>query len=70
MLEVSAVAGFATGPFSIQYFNRIAVWRVFANLSADFLAGAVMMPALAIGAIGEGLGAGPALSAAPLFVAG
>jgi competence protein ComEC len=70
MLAVSAVAGFATGPFSIQYFNRVAVWGVFANLSADFLAGAVMMPALAIGAIGEGLGAGPALTAAPLFVAG
>lgn len=70
MLAVSLVAGAATGPFSIQYFNRVAVYGVFANLSADFLAGAVMMPALAIGAIGEGLGAGPAATAAPLFVAG
>jgi competence protein ComEC len=70
MLAVSAVAGFATGPFSIQYFNRVAVWGVFANLSADFLAGAVMMPALAIGAIGEGLGLGPMLTTPPLFVAG
>jgi competence protein ComEC len=70
MLAVSFVAGAATGPFSIQYFNRVAVWGVFANLSADFLAGAVMMPALAIGAIGEGLGAGPLATSAPLFVAG
>ena len=70
MLAVSAVAGAATAPFSIQHFNRVAVWGVFANLSADFLAGAVMMPALAIGAIGEAVGAGPAITAAPLFVAG
>ncbi|MDR3512154.1 MAG: ComEC/Rec2 family competence protein [Caulobacteraceae bacterium] len=70
MLAVSLVAGAATGPFSIQHFNRLAVYGVFANLSADFLAGAVMMPALALGAIGEGLGAGPALTAGPLFVAG
>lgn len=70
MLAVSLVAGAATGPFSIQYFNRLAVWGVFANLSADFLAGAVMMPALALGAIGEGLGAGPAVTSGPLFVAG
>jgi competence protein ComEC len=70
MLAVSSVAGAATAPFSIQHFNRLAVWGVFANLSADFLAGAVMMPALAIGAIGEALGAGPWVTAAPLFVAG
>lgn len=70
MLAVSLVAGAATGPFSIQYFNRLAVWGVFANLSADFLAGAVMMPALALGAIGEGLGAGPVVTGGPLFVAG
>jgi competence protein ComEC len=70
MLAVSLVAGFATGPFSIQYFNRLAVYGALANLSADFLAGAVMMPALAIGSIGEALGAGPALTTAPLFVAG
>ena len=70
MFMVSLVAGAATGPFSIQHFNRIAVYGVFANLTADFLAGAVMMPALAIGAIGEGLGAGPVVTAAPLFVAG
>jgi competence protein ComEC len=70
MFMVSLVAGAATGPFSIQHFNRVAVYGVFANLTADFLAGAVMMPALAIGAIGEALGAGPVVTAAPLFVAG
>ena len=70
MLAVSVVAGAATGPFAIQHFNRVAVYGVFANLTADFLAGAVMMPALALGALGEGLGAGPAVTDAPLFVAG
>ena len=59
MLAVSLVAGAATGPFSIQHFNRIAVYGVFANLTADFLAGAVMMPALAIGAFGRGVGVWP-----------
>jgi competence protein ComEC len=33
MLSVSLVAGAATGPFSIQYFNRVAVYGVFANLT-------------------------------------
>jgi competence protein ComEC len=70
MLAVSLVAGAATGPFAIQHFNRVAVYGVFANLTADFVAGAVMMPALALGAIGEGLGAGTAVTAGPLFVAG
>jgi competence protein ComEC len=70
MVAISLVAGFATAPFSIQYFNRLAVYGPAANLSADFLAGAVMMPALAIGAIFEALGAGPVFTSAPLFVAG
>lgn len=70
MLAVSLVAGAATGPFSIQHFNRVAVYGVFANLTADFLAGALMMPALALGALGEALGVGPAATAGPLFVAG
>lgn len=53
MVAVSAVAGAATGPFAIQHFNRIATYGVFANLSADLVASLVMMPALAITALGE-----------------
>jgi competence protein ComEC len=68
LFAVSLVAGAATGPFAIQHFNRIANYSVPANLTADFLAGAVMMPALAaalpLEAAGSGLG-GPLL-----FVAG
>jgi competence protein ComEC len=46
------------------------VCAIIPNLTADFLAGAVMMPALAIGALCEALGLGQAASAGPLFVAG
>ena len=53
---VSFVAGAATGPFAIQHFNRIANYGVLANLTADFLASACMMPALAVTMIGEALG--------------
>jgi competence protein ComEC len=70
MLAVSFVAGTATGPFSIQHFNRVANFGVFANLSADFLAAAVLMPALAIGVVGEGLGLDQNLLAPPLWAAG
>ncbi len=38
----------ATGPFAIQHFNRVANYGVFANLSADFLASVVLMPALGV----------------------
>ena len=70
MLMVSLVAGAATSPFSIQHFNRIALYGVFANLTADFVASAVLMPSLAIALVMEALGAGHAVVAAPLFVAG
>ena len=70
MMMVSFVAGAATGPFSIQHFNRIALYGVFANLTADFVASAVLMPSLAIGLLLEALGAGHAVVAAPLFIAG
>ena len=63
---VSLVAGAATGPFAIQHFNRVANYGVFANLTADFLASAVLMPALALclAAQAIGLGAG---QTGPLF---
>ena len=53
---VSTVAGAATAPFAIQHFNRIANYGTLANLLADFVASAVMMPLLAVTMIGEALG--------------
>jgi competence protein ComEC len=70
MLAVSLVAGTATGPFSIQHFNRVANYGVFANLTADFLASVALMPAVAISAIGELIGINPAWLTGPLWVAG
>lgn len=68
LFMVSLVAGAATGPFAIQHFNRIANFGVFANLTADFVASVVMMPALAVALLAELAGHGLALPA--LFVAG
>jgi competence protein ComEC len=70
MLAVSVVAGTATGPFAIQHFNRVANYGVFANLSADFIASVVLMPAVAIAAVGELLGVSATLVQGPLWVAG
>ena len=70
MLTVSFVAGAATSPFAIQHFNRIATWGLFANLSADFVASVVMMPALALSVIAESLGLSGFATHAPVFVAG
>ena len=67
---VSFVAGAATGPFAIQHFNRIANYGVLANLTADFLASACMMPALAVTMIGEALGLGRAMLTPGLAVSG
>jgi len=67
---VSFVAGAATGPFAIQHFNRIANYGVLANLTADFLASACMMPALAVAMIGEALGLSRTVLTPVLFVAG
>jgi competence protein ComEC len=53
---VSTVAGAATAPFAIQHFNRIANYGTLANLLADFVASALMMPCLALTMIGEALG--------------
>ncbi len=68
LFMVSLVAGAATGPFAIQHFNRIANFGVFANLTADFVASVVMMPALAVALMLELIGHG--LAAPALFVAG
>jgi competence protein ComEC len=68
LFMVSLVAGAATGPFAIQHFNRIANFGVFANLTADFVASVVMMPALAVALLLEIVGHGLATPA--LFVAG
>ena len=70
MLAVSFVAGTATGPFAIQHFNRVANYGVFANLTADFLASVVLMPAVAVAALGELLGVSASLLSGPLWVAG
>ena len=51
-----------------MHFNRVANYGVLANLTADFLASAVLMPALALSLIAEGLGWGPGV-AAPVYAA-
>jgi competence protein ComEC len=56
---VSLVAGAATGPFTIQHFNRVANYGVFANLTADFVASAILMPALALCLAVQAVGAAP-----------
>jgi competence protein ComEC len=65
MLMVSFVAGAATGPFAIQHFNRVANYGVLANLTADFVASVILMPALALSLVAEALGLGHA--AWPVF---
>jgi len=70
MLAVSFVAGTATGPFAIQHFNRVANYGVFANLTADFLASVVLMPAVAVAALGELVGVSSSLLSGPLWIAG
>ncbi len=67
---VSFLAGAATGPFAIQHFNRIANYGVFANLTADFVASAVMMPALALCLLAQAAGLGPDVAAPVLALAG
>lgn len=67
---VSFVAGAATGPFTIQHFNRFSNYSVFANLTADFVASVVMMPALAIALVIQALGLPDALGAPVYALAG
>lgn len=70
LLMVSFVAGAATGPFAIQHFNRVANYGVFANLTADFVASAVMMPALALSLLCQVVGLSGAVAAPVLLIAG
>jgi competence protein ComEC len=70
MAAVSFVAGAATGPFAIQHFNRVANYGVFANLTADFVASAVLMPTLALTLLAQALGVGGPLAAPVLWLAG
>jgi competence protein ComEC len=67
---VSFVAGAATGPFAIQYFNRVSNYGVFANLTADFVASVVLMPTLALTLLVQALGADQAVAAPLLWMAG
>jgi competence protein ComEC len=55
---ISFVAGMATGPFAIQHFNRVTLWGLPANLATEALSSLVVLPALAVGAVGVLLGGG------------
>lgn len=57
-LGASLVAGLATSPFAIQHFNRVATYGLPANLLMAPLSSFVIMPALAGGALLEGVGLG------------
>jgi competence protein ComEC len=70
MAVVSFVAGAATGPFAIQHFNRVANYGVFANLTADFVASALLMPSLALALLAQALGLSAAFAAPLLWLAG
>ncbi len=70
LITVSTVAGLATAPFSMQHFNRTAIYGAPANLLADLLASAVVMPAVAIAAMGEACSLHHLLIAPALWVAG
>jgi competence protein ComEC len=70
MAVVSFVAGAATGPFAIQHFNRVANYGVFANLTADFVASALLMPSLALTLLAQAFGLSATLAAPLLWLAG
>ena len=57
-LLASGVAGLATAPFGVFYFNRAQTYGLLANLLEAPLSGFVVMPALAVGTV---LNAGPLL---------
>ncbi len=67
---ISLVAGAATTPFAVQHFNRMANYGVLANLTADFVATVLMMPALALALLAQLLGLGADIAAPILLVAG
>jgi competence protein ComEC len=62
----SFVAGTATGPFSMQDFNRVSTWGLISNMVTEPISGFLMMPGLAIGAVLAPFGLGKW----PLEVAG
>ncbi len=70
MAAVSFVAGMATGPFAIQHFNRVANYGVFANLTADFVASAVLMPSLGLSLLAQGVGLDATLAGPIYWLAG
>ncbi len=70
LFMVSLVAGAATSPFAIQHFNRMAAYGLPANLFADFIASALLMPALVVSVTGETLGVSPLLLSPFLALAG
>jgi len=55
---ISLVAGLATGPFAIQHFNRVTLWGLPANLATEAISSLVVLPGLAVGAVGALLGGG------------
>lgn len=57
-MAVSFVAGLATGPFSVQHFNQVASYGLFANLLESPISTFVTMPALALGGSLEPVGLG------------
>jgi competence protein ComEC len=52
---VATVAGMATAPFAAQHFNQVTIYGTPANLLADFVASAILMPAIAAAVVGESL---------------
>ena len=57
-LGASIVAGLATGPIAMQNFNRVSVYGLGANLVSEPLSTFLIMPFLALGALGTPLGIG------------
>ncbi len=57
-IAASFVAGAATEPFAIQHFNRVSIYGLPANLLMEPLSTILIMPALAVGALMEAMGAG------------
>ena len=52
---VATVAGMATAPFAAQHFNQVTLYGTPANLLADFVASAILMPSIAAAIVGESL---------------
>ena len=52
---VATVAGMATAPFAAQHFNQVTLYGTPANLLADFVASAILMPSIAAAVVGESL---------------